>query len=246
MRLWIDTDAGTNPDDAIALLCAAAHPQVELVGVSTTGPEPRASASVVTEVLRWRGADDVLLYAGPPDPRALVAAEAVLAIGPLTNLARLVRAGVDLPPVAAMGGVLHPPVLHRGAARTVDSNFAADPFAAAVVVHSVADLLLVPLDVTAPAVLDAATRLALVAAVPELSGPLDEWTQRTGAPVCLHDPLALWSLLGEFATVERMHIGVGGDGGLLLDAPSGTLVDREVVVDAAQAAMISATIALLA
>ena len=43
-----------------------------------------------------------------------------------------------------------------------------------------------------------------------------------------------------------MHIGVGADGGLLLDAPSGTLVDREVVVDAAQAAMISATIALLA
>ena len=35
MRLWIDTDVGGDPDDAIALLCAAAHPAVDLVGVST-------------------------------------------------------------------------------------------------------------------------------------------------------------------------------------------------------------------
>ena len=35
MRLWVDTDIGDNPDDTIALWCAAHSPDVELVGVST-------------------------------------------------------------------------------------------------------------------------------------------------------------------------------------------------------------------
>ena len=43
VRLWIDTDIGDNPDDAVALLCAAAHPDVELVGVSTTGGRTRVA-----------------------------------------------------------------------------------------------------------------------------------------------------------------------------------------------------------
>ena len=42
MRLWIDTDVGTNPDDAVALLCALAHPEVDLVGVSTVGADATA------------------------------------------------------------------------------------------------------------------------------------------------------------------------------------------------------------
>ena len=45
MRLWIDTDVGDDPDDAIALLCAAASPAVELVGVSTVdGDRDRRAA----------------------------------------------------------------------------------------------------------------------------------------------------------------------------------------------------------
>jgi len=39
MRLWIDTDIGTNVDDAVALLAAVAHPVLELVGVSTVGAD---------------------------------------------------------------------------------------------------------------------------------------------------------------------------------------------------------------
>jgi inosine-uridine nucleoside N-ribohydrolase len=35
LRVWVDTDVGDDPDDAIALLCAVGHPGIDLVGVST-------------------------------------------------------------------------------------------------------------------------------------------------------------------------------------------------------------------
>ena len=35
IAVWIDTDIGGNIDDAVCLLLAIRHPQIELVGVST-------------------------------------------------------------------------------------------------------------------------------------------------------------------------------------------------------------------
>ncbi len=35
MRIWIDTDIGTDVDDALALAHVLRHPDLELVGVST-------------------------------------------------------------------------------------------------------------------------------------------------------------------------------------------------------------------
>ena len=46
MRLWIDTDVGTNLDDAVALLCAAGHRDVELVGVSTVDGDTEWRAEI--------------------------------------------------------------------------------------------------------------------------------------------------------------------------------------------------------
>jgi len=46
VRLWIDTDVGTNPDDAVALLCAAGHRDVDLVGVSTVDGDTEWRAEV--------------------------------------------------------------------------------------------------------------------------------------------------------------------------------------------------------
>ena len=43
MRLWIDTDVGTNVDDAVALLVAVAHPAVE----HNFGSDPAAAAAVL-------------------------------------------------------------------------------------------------------------------------------------------------------------------------------------------------------
>ena len=41
VRLWIDTDVGDNPDDAVALLVAAAHPDVESGGCQHHGRADR-------------------------------------------------------------------------------------------------------------------------------------------------------------------------------------------------------------
>ena len=54
MRLWIDTDVGDNPDDAVALLAAAAHPEVDLVGVSTTGGRTEWRAGLARELVPSR------------------------------------------------------------------------------------------------------------------------------------------------------------------------------------------------
>ena len=51
MRLWIDTDVGTNPDDAVALLCAAGHRDVDLVGVSTVDGDTEWRAEIARSLL---------------------------------------------------------------------------------------------------------------------------------------------------------------------------------------------------
>src|SRR5438105_15416026 len=110
VRLWIDTDIGTNVDDAVALLAAAAHPAVELVGVSTVGSDPERRAAVAVGLLAAAGVDlgSIAVCAGEPGPAvgadigalagasgggaaavveavAASGAEALLAIGPLPH-----------------------------------------------------------------------------------------------------------------------------------------------------------------
>jgi inosine-uridine nucleoside N-ribohydrolase len=239
VRLWIDTDIGHNPDDALALLCAVAHPSVELIGISTVGTDAAdvtARAETARRLLENVGAPVPLLYAGPPDPRALAVADALLAIGPLTNVARVLRAGADVPPVAVMGGVLRPPVLHRGQRVDVDSNFARDPAAAATVVLGASDVLLVPLDVTAALTLGDGETEAVRAAVPMLADEIDAWHVRADAPLCLHDPATLLALCGELPAIAPRVLTIDAQGGVHEDADGGhevdvvTHADRDVIV----------------
>jgi inosine-uridine nucleoside N-ribohydrolase len=70
VRLWIDTDVGTNVDDAVALLAAVAHPSVELVGLSTVGSDPEGRAAVAVGLLAAAGVDlsTVTICSGEPGP----------------------------------------------------------------------------------------------------------------------------------------------------------------------------------
>ncbi len=231
VRVWIDTDVGDNPDDAIALLVAAAHPGVELVGVSTVRGDVVQRAQLAGDLLAAAGASVPLIYAGPPDPRALATAEAVLAIGPLTNIAALLSAGHELPPTALMGGVFEP-TAHRGATRECETNFESDRFAAAFVIAKAVDLLVVPLDVTAAMVLDA-TQVERLMTLTALHESLGSWTS-TGQDLCLHDPLALLALVGEHVQVARRSIGVTVEGRTVVDDRDGT--QHDVVVQADHAA----------
>ncbi|MGH8982358.1 MAG: nucleoside hydrolase [Acidimicrobiia bacterium] len=227
MRLWVDTDVGTNPDDAIALRCAVAHPDVELVGVSTVDDADGRRAAVARDLVREVPVTD------DPD----FAVDALLAIGPLTNVARLVRAGAVPPRLAVMGGALAP-VRHRGAVRTLEHNFGTDGAAAAAVLERVPDLLVCPLDVTVRTCLDDDDRARLVVADPRLAPIIDGWMEQ----VCLHDPLALLALLGEpVVRVEPRRLAVAPDGTVRM----GEGAEHDVVVHVDAPAATARIVALL-
>jgi len=233
VRLWIDTDVGTNPDDAVALVCADAHPEVDLVGVSIVGDDQERRAAIARELV---GAP---VFRGDQLSGALVReldSEAVLAIGPLTNVASIVAQGYTPPKLALMGGALGS-VRHRGAVRAVEHNFGSDPSAAAAVLTRLDGVLVCPLDVTARMRLDAAGLERLSRLAPRIGEIAARWLERqrvsgiseSDAVVCLHDPLALLAMVGEpvVATEERA-LGVSVVGALTerRDARS-----HEVVVD---------------
>jgi pyrimidine-specific ribonucleoside hydrolase len=240
VRLWIDTDVGGDPDDAVALLCAAVHPDVELVGVSTVDGD--------TE---WRAGVARTLVGAPVVPGdALRAAEvsaadpeAFLAIGPLPNVARLLASGVVPPRLGVMGGALRP-VRHRGAVRDVEHNFGSEPAATQVVIGHAPGVLLCPLDVTVRMRPSDTDVRRMVEAVPALGPMFDNWIERQrarGVPegeavVRLHDPLALLALVGEpVVRIERRALIVDADGVVHEDFGRGRVVDVVTDVDAPRA-----------
>jgi purine nucleosidase len=151
MRIWLDTDIGTDVDDALALAYVLRHPDLELVGLSTVFGDLAIRDAIARRLLDLAGAAPVPVVTGLSvpltggrhgllfghegravldDPRPTLRIEAepggaagaaarveslagaideaapdrVVAIGPLTNLGALTRAGFDLPPLTIMGG----------------------------------------------------------------------------------------------------------------------------------------------
>lgn len=229
MRCWVDTDVGDDPDDMVALACAAAHPDVELAGVSTIGRDPHDSsrrAGIARALV-----PGVRVVAGPPPPEALAASDALLLIGPWTHGAAAAAAGTLPGRVVAMGGALSP-VWHRGATVEVEHNVGSDPAAAATLLRAAVDLLVVPLDVTAALACTDEEEADLVARIPGLGGALERWRARRGrVPFVLHDPAALLACCGEpFLHVEPSSLVVDGDG-RVRRAPEGAPVRVVVAVD---------------
>jgi purine nucleosidase len=257
-RLWVDTDIGTNVDDAVALLAAAAHPSVELVGVSIVGSEPERRAAVAVGLLASAGVDlgSVSVVAGAQaaggcaaevvDAVAASGAESLLAIGPLTNVAALAVAGVRPAELTIMGGALRP-VEHRGQLRSVEHNFASDPAAAATVL-AVPGAVIVPLDATVATRLDERLLVRLVAAAPVLEPMVQAWVAEWGE-VFLHDPAALLIAAGdgtELARFERRRLRVEPDGGVIDGGPAASGTVHDVVTSLFGVAVVASVLALLA
>ncbi|HZI39074.1 MAG TPA: nucleoside hydrolase [Acidimicrobiia bacterium] len=268
-RLWIDTDIGTNVDDAVALLSAVAHPSVELVGVSTVGPDPERRAAVAVGLLAGAGIDlaSVTVVAGASMPLsdatvsssglgggaadvvdavASSGADGLLAIGPLTNVAALTAAGVRPPELTIMGGALRP-VEHRGELRTVEHNFASDPAAAAAVL-SVPGAVVVPLDATVATRVDDRLLPKLVGVAPVLEPMVQGWVAEWGE-VVLHDAAALLIAAGdgaELARFERRRLRVEPDGRLSDGGPAASGTVHDVVTSFFGVAVVASVLALLA
>ena len=261
-------DEGTNVDDAVALLVAVAHPAVSLVGVSTVGSGAERRAAVAVGLLAGAGVDpgSVAVVAGAgarggagaggagaeEDLAAVVeavaasGAEALLAIGPLTNVAAMTAAGVRPADVTIMGGALRP-VEHRGEVRAVEHNFASDPGAAAAVL-AVPGAVLVPLDATVATRLDARMAARLMATAPVLEPMVSTWLEQWGE-VVLHDPAALLVAAGdgsELGRFERRRLLVEPDGRLVDGGRGAAGTVHDVAASLFGSAVVASVLALLA
>lgn len=241
MRLWIDTDVGDNPDDAIAILAARAHPAVDICGISTvfgdTPERARLARALVGEkvVVVAGGHDDVVGAVRDAGPDVL------LAIGPLTNVAVMARVGALAPRVVVMGGALGL-VSHRGAVRTVEWNFGADPLAAGDVLARALGLVLVPLDVTVAVRADEPALAALQHAEPAILPELMGWLAQAGALV-LHDPAALLVATGDVPMQTEARAVRVEPGGRVV--PGAGAPVHDVVVDLDAAAVVARVVDLV-
>ncbi|MGE0502591.1 MAG: nucleoside hydrolase [Rhizobiaceae bacterium] len=166
----------------------------------------------------------------------------ILALGPLTNVALLLRdypaAARRIGRVIAMGGAVREP----GNVGRAEFNFAVDPEAAAAVLAAGLDLTLIPLDVTRRVRATREHTAALAASssvIASTAGALiDAYFQSTagGASRPLHDPcVMLFALRPELFGVETMPLSVStaGDPGMLsLDPIGGSPVNVSMRVDA--------------
>ena len=250
MKLWIDTDLGTDVDDALAIAYALRHPEIELVGVSTVFGDVELRTRMVIELLRMAGHPEIPVVTGlgkpiskgrnglmfghegrglledpsprittESDPRPLdridaiaealsrSGAEAIVAIGPMTNLGALSRSGVTLPPLTIMGGKIAEVELPGTHPAIAEWNWYCDPEAVQLTLESAQAVApqIVPIEVTITTALEASD-LDTLGQGDELSQTLAtlsrEWLivlrDKLGArkpKVALHDPLAIATLV---------------------------------------------------
>jgi len=242
-KVILDTDPGI--DDAMAIVYAAAHPQIDLLGLTTifgnvATKEATRNALQLLDYLGHSG--DVAegearpLAIAPNEPsydvhgangfggielpasrREAVATSAVdymiektrefpgevtiCAVGPLTNLARVLERDpaivARVRQVVVMGGAVYVP---GNVSPAAEANFWNDPHAADAVLGARWPLVLAPLDSTMPVVLTHAYFADLAAAAPKAGGLLERmarfytrfYRSHVGVDGCVpHDVMAL-------------------------------------------------------
>lgn len=191
----VDCDAET--DDAIAILLAALHPGLGLLGVSTAS----ADEAVAVRALVARGGLDVAVHPGVEWLVAALreAAEPVTLVttGPLTNLAAALAADRSL--TGSVGRLVVLGGTHRepGVTPYADRNVWSDPHAAATVLAApFRDQLLVTADATASVALDDADLARLRAlGTPAARAAAELAASRLERGARVHDPLAVAALV---------------------------------------------------
>lgn len=257
--VWLDTDIGTDIDDALTLSYLLGRPDIDLLGISTVSVSAVERAKLAAAICRdlgqpnlrvFAGADRPLLYPSRqtehPQTEAVdpAAAEEIreqvaktgahidaiyraalrwpgemhlLAIGPLTNLALLVRTHPDvadlLASVTLMAGRYYGPALPEW-------NVWCDPHAAAIVFESFQNIRAVGLDVTLQTTRPAEEIWKIFRpAGPTVSRAIEIFIRKQKKEkICLHDPLAAACLVDdqvlqfETGTVQVEAAGTVGNG----------------------------------
>lgn len=236
--VWLDTDIGTDIDDALTLSYLLSRNDVDLLGISTVTISTLERAKLAAAICRDMGQPNLRVFTGTDHPLivphrqteypqtaaldAAVAAEVdeqiaktgaaveamyraalrwpkqvhLLGIGPLTNLALLVRTHPDvadlLAGVTLMAGRFFGPAL-------AEWNIWCDPHAAAIVFESFKNIRSVGLDVTLQTTRPSEEIWKVFQpAGPTVSRSIEIFMRKQNRPtICLHDPLAAACLVDE-------------------------------------------------
>ncbi len=255
ISIILDTDIGTDVDDAFALALILASPELDLRGVTTVGTDPRTRALIVCRFLAAAGRSDIPVAAGaPPQPaeeikkqgryanpgddrqprtpqpvketaveflyqqlRARRGEFTLLTLGPLTNIARLLREHPDCKPwirrIVMMAGSVR--VGYKGKAPPeAEWNVRCDIPAAQAVFASGVPLVVAPLDATTMLKLEEPLRRRLFQAATPVTEQVrmlyELWGERTPT---LYDPVAVALCFDErFCTMEDMRLEVDAQG----------------------------------
>jgi len=248
VKIWLDTDIGSDVDDALTLGYALRHPNVELVGVSTVFGDVDLRTRITHALLALADRPDVPVVTGLGNPLAVArkgvmfghegrglldsaepvmrvesdpdaattidalaeavdrtAPDAIVAIGPMTNLGALAARGVTLPRLAIMGGKVEDVQLPGAIGGIEEWNWFSDPLAVQHVLAQPGDPphRVLPAEVTFETHLEPDDVAALAGGDPlaqtlaRLSGIWLDFIGRAGAKqprVHLHDPLTLATL----------------------------------------------------
>lgn len=138
-EIWLDQDGGWEDVAALAILLRS--PDIRVMGVATTPgiAEPATAKSRIELLLRDLGEREVKCVDSIP------AKADILATGPLTGIARMIRNGMRPKAITWMGGAIEVAGNARGGA---EWNATADPRALATVLASSIPLTICPLDLT--------------------------------------------------------------------------------------------------
>jgi len=243
--LVLDTDIGTNVDDALALALAIRHPGIELRAVTTVSGATTARAELAERLLAIGGSPGVEVTLSTRDARDVLCGIApdttIVTIGPQSNLAAAVQRDPTLVArvvsLVVTGGAFAPIVTLDGAEvhASRDTNLVGDPAAAIVSLNAGFSTVYVPCDVTFQVPLrhrhvDALRRGDELCRT--LATLVHEWRARSGAPdhvaAMLHDPLAVaCTVERSFVKIERLPVHVA-----IEDGVPRTVVDENLGRDA--------------
>jgi purine nucleosidase len=262
--ILLDTDIGSDIDDAFALALVLNSPELDLLGVTTVSGDAEARARLAAKMLEDAGRLDVPVVAGASgkplpieqcllaenlkSPSLLpIAAEefleseirrrpgqiTIVAIGPLTNIAALLKkypdAAKEIKQIVLMGGSIERGYA-PGSKPEAEYNIKMDPAAAQVVFTSGVPIVMAPLDVTAMLQLDAAARHRIFTRLTPITNDLTLlyhlWNHETPT---LFDPMAVALLI---------------DPGLCETKPMAIEVDNEGFTREASGKPANATVAL--
>jgi purine nucleosidase len=247
----VDTDIGSDIDDAFALGLALSSPELEIRGITTVHGDAYTRALIACRLLHALGRDEIPVASGRPPqevpdlsgefqyglrpafrkrPERELAVEflyrqfkarpgelILLAIGPLTNVAELLRVHPDCKPwikgIVLMGGALRvgynnqPPV-------EAEWNIRSDISAAQAVFAAGLSLVVVPLDATTNLKLELPQRQRIFAAGTALTNQLHALYQLGDTPTpTLFDPVAAAVCFEDgFCRLEPLRLEVDAQG----------------------------------